>query len=112
MREHWRFLAGATVLLAVAGIVIAVSTDTTAEVTLRQSLGLEAPCIATTEESRGWREEPSLPAPRDESRAVALDGSVYIAGGVAELLEYGRPSAVPGVREHVRARSVDELLRF
>jgi N-acetylneuraminic acid mutarotase len=112
MREHWRFLVGAALLLLVAGVVIAIATDTPAEVRLRQSLGLDAPCLASTQESDGWREEPSLPAARDESRAVALGGSIYLAGGTARLLEYGRPSEVPGVREHVRAQSVDELLRF
>lgn len=112
MREHWRFLLGATIVLLLAGVGIAIGTDTTAEVRLRQTLGLEAPCLPSTEESRGWRAEPSLPAPRDEARAVALDGEVYVAGGTDKLIEYGRPSEVPGVREHVRARSVDELLRF
>ena len=112
MREHWRFLVGAALLLLVAGVVVAVTTDTPAEVKLRRSLGLEAPCLASTQESAGWREEPGLPAARDESRAVALGGLIYLAGGTARLLEYGRPSGVPGVREHVRAQSVDELLRF
>ena len=112
MREHARFLLAAVVLLLVAGVAIAVTTDTPAEVRLRQTLGLDAPCLPSTEDSEGWRAEPSLPARRDESRAVALDGKVYIAGGTAKLLEYGRPSEVPGVREHVRAQSVAELLRF
>ena len=112
LREHGRFLLAVTALLLVAGVAIAITTDTPAEVKLRRTLGLDAPCLPSTEDSEGWRAEPSLPAPRDESRAVALDGSVYLAGGTAKLLEYGRPSEVPGVREHVRAQSVDELLRF
>src|SRR5918993_1066065 len=112
LREHWRFLIGAVAVLCLSGAVIAVATDTPAEIRLRTTLGLEAPCLPTTEDSPGWREEPSLPAPRDENRAVVLDGKVYLAGGTEKLLEYGKPSDVPGVKEYVRAQSVDELMRF
>jgi hypothetical protein len=111
LRPHWRFLAGAAVVLIVVG-VIAAFTDTPAEIRLRERLGLDHPCLPRTEESRGWREEPSLPGPTDEGRAVALDGRIYIAGGTSRLLEYGRPSQVPGVREHVRAESTDRMLAF
>jgi N-acetylneuraminic acid mutarotase len=108
----WRFVAVALGLLVVAGVVLGVMTDTPAEIRLREQLGLEAPCLAETEESPGWRAAPSLPGERDELRAVALDGDIYIGGGTARLIEYGRPSRVEGVREHVRAQSVDEFLRF
>jgi hypothetical protein len=110
--SHWRFLAGALFALVLGGVALGLLTDTPAEIRLRQELGLDAPCLAETEESRGWRAEPSLPAKRDELRAVTLDGDVYLSGGTAKLLEYGKPSPVSGVRELVRAQSVADLLRF
>lgn len=112
LRAHWRFLLGAVLMLVGSAAVVAVATDTPAEVRLRNSLGLEAPCLPTTEDSAGWRKEPALPAPRDENRAVTLDDKVYLAGGTEKLLEYGKPSNVPGVKEYVRAQSVDDLTRF
>jgi len=112
VRAHWRFLAVTVVLLAISGIALGVLTDTPAEIRLREQLGLEAPCLAETVDSPGWEEGPPLPAARDELRAVALGDRIYLAGGTARLLEYGRPSRVRGVREHVRAQSVDDFLRF
>jgi N-acetylneuraminic acid mutarotase len=109
---HWRFLAAATVALVVAGAALALLTDTPAEIRLRDQLGLEHPCLPETEDSAGWREEPSLPRAADEGRAVALDGRIYIAGGTARLIAYGRPSSVPGVREEVRAQSLDRMVAF
>jgi N-acetylneuraminic acid mutarotase len=110
--EHWRFLVAAVAALLVAGGLLALLTDTPAEIRLREQLGLEHPCLPETEDSPGWREEPSLPGPTDEGRAVALDGRIYIAGGTSRLLEYGRPSDVPGVREEVRAESLSTMLMF
>ena len=110
--EHWRFLAAAIAALLVAGGLLAVLTDTPAEIRLRDQLGLAHPCLPETEESPGWREEPSLPGAVDEGRAVALDGRIYIAGGTAKLLEYGRPSKIRGVREEVRAESLSTMLAF
>jgi N-acetylneuraminic acid mutarotase len=108
----WRFLAVAVLLLAVAGVALGLMTDTPAEIRLREQLGLEAPCLAETEESPGWRAGPPLPGKRDELRAVSIGDDVYFGGGTARLVEYGRPSRVEGVREHVRAQSVDEFFRF
>jgi Kelch motif len=107
-----RFLAVAVFALVVSGVALGLLTDTPAEIRLRQQLGLDAPCLAETEESQGWRAEASLPAKRDELRAVALDGQIYLSGGTARLIEYGKPSPVRGVRELVRAQSVADLLRF
>jgi N-acetylneuraminic acid mutarotase len=112
VRAHWRFFAVVLAALVVAGAAFGLLTDTPAEIRLREQLGLEAPCLAETKESEGWREEAAMPAKRDELRAAALDGSIYLAGGTARLLEYGKPSPVPGVREQVRAQSVDTLWRF
>ncbi len=112
LRAHWRFLLAALAVILGSAAVVAVATDTPAEIRLRTTLGLDAPCLPSTEGSDGWREEPSLPAARDENRAVTLDGKVYLAGGTERLLEYGRPSDVPGVKEYVRAQSVDDLSRF
>lgn len=111
-RGHGRFLAVAVVLLIGSGIALGLLTDTPAEIRVREQLGLEAPCLVETEESRGWAAGPPLPAPRDELRGVTLGDDVYLAGGTARLLEYGRPSRIRGVREHVRAESVDDFLRF
>jgi N-acetylneuraminic acid mutarotase len=110
--EHWRFLVAAIAALLVAGGLLALLTDTPAEIRLRDQLGLEHPCLAETDDSPGWREEPSLPGPTDEGRAVALDGRIYLAGGTSRLIEYGNPSSVPGVREEVRAESLSRMLAF
>lgn len=109
---HWRLFALAAAVLAVGGVALALLTDTPAEIRLRDQLGLEHPCLPETEDSEGWREEPSLPGKVDEGRAVTIDGKIYLAGGTSRLIEYGQPSAVPGVREEVRAQSLDQMLRF
>jgi outer membrane protein assembly factor BamB len=102
----------AVVVLVIGGGALAVLTDTPAEIRLRDQLGLEHPCLPVTVDSEGWREEDPLPSKVDEGRAVALDGKIYLAGGTARLIEYGNPSEVPGVREEVRAESLDQMLRF
>src|ERR671914_2780034 len=96
VRAHWRFFAVVLAALVVAGAAFGLLTDTPAEIRLREQLGLEAPCLAETKESPGWRAAPSLPGKRDELRAVALDGDIYLGGGTARLIEYGRPSPVAG----------------
>jgi hypothetical protein len=110
--QHWRFLAVAVVVLVIAGGALAVMTDTPAEIRLRDQLGLDHPCLPETVDSEGWREEAPLPGKVDEGRAVELDGMIYLAGGTVRLVEYGNPSSIPGVREEVRAESLDRMLRF
>jgi hypothetical protein len=110
---HGAFLAGALFLLLASGLALALLTDTPAEIRLRQQLGLDAPCLVETEDSPGWLAGPPLPyGPRDELRAASLDGDIYLTGGTSKLLEYGRPSDIKGVREYVRAQSVDDFVRF
>ncbi len=112
LAQHWRFLAFAVVAIVVAGGALALLTDTPAEIRLRDQLGLGHPCLPETVDSEGWREEARMPGKIDEGRAVELDGKIYLAGGTARLIEYGNPSSIPGVREEVRAESMDRMLRF
>ena len=112
LAEHWRFLTFAVVAIVVAGGALALLTDTPAEIRLRDQLGLDHPCLPETVDSEGWREEAPLPGKTDEGRAVELDGKIYLSGGTARLVEYGNPSSIPGVREEVRAESMDRMLRF
>jgi N-acetylneuraminic acid mutarotase len=112
LRGRGRLIAAALVAVIAAVGVVGVVTDTPLEIRARQQLGLDAPCLPETEDSPGWREEEDLPAARDELRAAALDGHIYISGGTARLREYGKPSRIRGVRELVRAESVDDMLRF
>lgn len=98
-------------MLLIALPLLAV-TESGIESDVKDALGLVDRCIPDEVESAGWRAEPGLPDDRDEPRAVAVDGQIYIAGGQSELLDYGDPSEIAGVRERVEVQLVDALTRF
>jgi len=104
-------VVGALVLL----LPLTQITETGLERGLKDRLGLLPPgpvnCWASAP-SPGWSAGVALPEDRDEPRATPLGGSVYLAGGIDAILEYGEPSDVPGVPERVEVASSDELLRF
>lgn len=112
VRGHWRFIAICVLVLVSVGVGLVVLTDTAAEHQLRSRLGLPYRCIPTVDESRGWRREAPLPKARDEARTATLANQIYVTGGVTNVLEYGEPSPVPGVRERVRVETIDQTLRF
>jgi hypothetical protein len=98
------------------GVPLAGLTETSAERSLKQRLGLvDDPAdrnCQPTRPSPGWSDAGSLPAAIDEPRAVSLDGAIYLAGGIERIVDFGEPSDVPGVRERVEVESSRQLLRF
>lgn len=99
----------AVVLIALPILAL---TESGVETDVKDALGLVDRCIPDEADSSGWRGEPDLLYDRDEPRAVAVDGQIYIAGGQSELLDYGEPSDIPGVKERVEVKLVDALTRF
>ena len=120
MTSLWRIRAarvvlGSLLVLILVGLPLTQVTDTGLERSLKDRLGLlpEGPLNCwEPADSPGWSPARSLPAARDEPRAVTLDGAVYLAGGIDRIVDYGEPSDVPGVPERVEVQSSDELLRL
>jgi N-acetylneuraminic acid mutarotase len=110
-RNKYLLPLGIIAALLIALPVLAL-TEFGVETDVKDALGLVDRCIPDEVESEGWRAESDLPDDRDEPRAVALGGQIYIAGGQSELLDYGDPSEVPGVKERVEVRLIDALTRF
>ncbi len=99
--------------LIVIGLPLSQLTDTGIERSLKEDLGLvDVGCVPQTEDSPGWRALASLPDRRDEPRAVALDGQIYLAGGIKTINSYGRRSDVPGVPEEVIVTPLRAFTRF
>lgn len=115
MKRRFPLWAIPAVLLAlvVVGLPLTQLTDTGLERSLKEDLGLvEVVCKPQTADSAGWREVGQLPDLRDEPRGVEIDGKIYLAGGIRTIVDYGRPSDVPGVPERVEVRSLRNLTRF
>jgi hypothetical protein len=105
-RRALTFIPLALVALVLVGLPVLAVTDSAPERFVRDALGADDQgCVPRTAESPGWRGEKPLPADRDEPRAVVLDGRIYLAGGVARITDYGKPSRVPGV-ERVAVESL------
>jgi len=98
--------------LILIGLPIAAATDTILERRTRAALGLSHRCIPATNDSPGWREEPPLATKRDEMRAVTLDGKVYLAGGLTDILFSDDIKKSADSRQRVPVRSVRSLTRF
>ena len=99
--------------LIVIGLPLSQVTDTGIERSLKEDLGLvDVGCVPQTEDSPGWRAFGTLPDRRDEPRAVALDGQIYLAGGIKTIDSYGRRSDVPGVPERVVVTPLRKFTRF
>lgn len=109
---------GVAILAVVAvGLVawpVSQLTDTGLERSIKEKLGIVAdnPSCHDASDSPGWAAGPALPTRIDEPRAVTLDGRIYLAGGILEILDFGKPSDVPGVPERVEVRSSRELIEF
>ena len=111
-RRLW-ILPLALVAAVLIGLPVAAMSESGPERRLKESLGLvREGCVAKATDVPGWRPERPLPDRRDEPRAVAAGGQVYLAGGISRLVDYGEPGTVPGVRERVEVRSIDRLTRF
>jgi hypothetical protein len=86
--RRWHLLPVALVAALVVALPVLAFTDTGVEYDVRDALGLnKGECEPATNESSPWRSGPSLPFLLDEPRAAALDGDVYIAGGIVGLDE-------------------------
>lgn len=95
------------------GLPLVKLTDTAAEKSVKQRLGLVEPgCVPQVKESPGWAKATPLPDRRDEPRAVTLDGDIYLAGGIRRIVSYGDPGTVKGVRERVEVESLRNFTRF
>jgi hypothetical protein len=106
---------GAIVLLA--GPPLLATTESSIETTMKELAGISRgrlPCrgFEPTRSSSGWAAEPELPFAQDEPRAVSIGPHVYLAGGLTDLVAYGKPSEVAGVRSRIEVRSIDSFLRF
>jgi len=91
------------VLLAVP--LLFAATDTTLESKVRREFGLPHPCIPRTADSPGWSEETPLPRKLDEPRAVTVDGKIYLAGGIDEIVFPEEEGTGPGAEAKVPIRS-------
>jgi hypothetical protein len=102
-------------VLCLVGLPLTQVTDTSLERSLKDRLGLLPEANARCWEpaaSPGWSAAGRLPNARDEPRAVSLDGSIYLVGGIDRIVDYGDPSDVAGVPERIEVESSDELLRL
>lgn len=77
------------VALIVVGPLVVALTETPVERDLKETLGYRTGCEPMTDENSRWRAGPQLPKPRDEPRAVVVDGQVYLIGGVVGLNQLG-----------------------
>jgi len=106
-------LPAALLGLVVIGLPLSQLTDTGIERSIKEDLGLiDVGCVPQTTDSPGWRGLRPLPDRRDEPRAVALDGQIYLAGGIKTIDSYGRRSDVPGVPERVVVTPLRSFTRF
>ncbi len=103
--RRWHLIPLAIVLLVVIGLPVAAFTDTGFERDIREELGLETgECVPMTNLSSPWTEVDGLPYPLDEPRGTAIDGQIYLAGGITdiEVLE----------NDQLLLNSSDQLTRF
>ena len=106
MRPHHRTWVPLGILATLFLVpVVAAFTDSTLESKVRRQFGLPHPCIPRTADSPGWSEEPSLPGRLDEPRAVTVDGKIYLAGGITEIVFPDQESRDPGADAKVPIRS-------
>jgi len=100
-------------LVALVGLPLSQVTDSGLERRVKSRLGIgTAERCGTTTASPGWAGVGQLPEERDEPRAVALDGRIYLVGGIRSIVDYGKPSDVPGVAERVEVEAFDNLTAF
>jgi hypothetical protein len=84
--RRWHLIPLAIVLLVVIGLPIAAFTNTGLERDLREDIGLETgECVPQTNLSSAWTTAAGLPYELDEPRGAALDGEIYLVGGITGL---------------------------
>jgi len=84
--KRWYLIPVALVAILVVGLPVAALTETRLEQELREELGLETrDCEPMTDLASPWTGRANLPAKLDEPRGVAIDGQIYMAGGITGL---------------------------
>lgn len=106
-----RFVLAASLFICLVGVPVVALTETRPERAIKSRLGYGGFNCKSSKPSAGWAEVESLPERRDEPRAAVVDGMVYLAGGIEQITDYGKPSGVRGV-ERVEVRSFDKFTRF
>lgn len=106
MNRTWLAIPIALIALVVVGVPVLALTESGLEEDLKRAVGYRVggeECQPTINRDSRWRSGPSLPVKRDEPRAVAIDGRVYLVGGV---------DAVEQSDDGLLLQSLDDLTRF
>jgi N-acetylneuraminic acid mutarotase len=106
-----RIVLAAAALFCLVVVPVVALTETRPERAIKSRLGYGGFNCQSSKPSPGWAQVASLPERRDEPRAAVIDGVVYLAGGIEQITDFGKPSGVRGV-ERVEVRSFDKLTRF
>jgi Kelch motif protein len=101
-------------LAAVGGVllVLAATTETSYETSLKARLGLPHVCIPRVHDSPGWRKLPGLAFDWDEPRAVTIGDQIYFGGGIKAILFLKNEGNGPVARERVPIVSLQSFERF
>lgn len=103
--RRWHLIPQVLIAALLVALPVAALTDTGVEHDVRKALGISTgECEPQTNLASAWVSGPSLPYDLDEPRGTALDGDVYLVGGITsvEEVEDGRLLLNPS----------DELTRF
>lgn len=81
-------------IVLVAAVLIALPaaalTETEVEKDVKEAVGLDLDeCAPPTNLASPWVEGPNLAGPRDEPRAVAMGGKIYLVGGTSGIERFG-----------------------
>lgn len=103
--RKWHLIPLGIVLLVLIGLPVAAFTNTGLEHDLREDFGLETgECVPQTNLSSAWTTAASLPYKLDEPRGTAIDGEIYLAGGITGIQRLGN--------ERLLLEASNELTRF
>jgi N-acetylneuraminic acid mutarotase len=103
--RRWYLIPLGIVLLVLIGLPVAAFTNTGLEQDLREDLGIETgECEPMTDLASAWTTGADLPYELDEPRGTALDGAVYLVGGITGLEH--------GPHERLLLEPSDEVTRF
>lgn len=103
--RSWTAVPIALIVLLVVALPVFGLTDSEIERDLRRSVGLDTGvCEPIVDEDSAWVSGPSLPYDLDEPRGAAIDGMVYLVGGIIGLEE--------GTDGSLLLKSSDQLTRF
>lgn len=84
--RRWYLVPLGIVLVVLVVLPVAALTDTGIEHDVREELGLDTgECAPMTNLDSAWSSDESLPYPLDEPRGVAIDGRIYVVGGITGL---------------------------